>query len=804
MKFTVNWLKQYIDFDLTPAELADRLTMAGLEVDSVEPLYVGAEGIKVARILDVQPHPNADKLVLCRAEAGGDEFQVVCGAPNARTGMLTAVAQPGHQFPNDFKIKKSKIRGEISEGMFCSAKELGISEDHSGIIDLPENFNPGDFLTEALALNDTAIEIDLTPNRPDCASVLGVAREVGAFVSTKMKPPVAKAPDLSGDDMPFNITVRDEKTCPRYCGKMLTDVKIGPSPWWLQRILLAVGLRPINNVVDITNFVMLEYGQPLHAFDFKKLSGSEIIVRKASQKEMVTTLDGVAHELDSEMLVIADADKPVAVAGVMGAENTEVSEDTSEILLESAYFDPVSVRRTARQLNLATDSSYRFERGVDINGVPKALARAVELMKEIAGAREVAGGVDRYNKVYEPQQLILRPGRVGSLLGREFNAGELAELLESIELPVDISADGHLNVSIPSFRVDLEREVDLVEEVARLVGYNNLPSQLPQAPMRFPQSDADRALVKQVSDIMTSIGFHEAINYSFANEKHFDMLGLDNDNPKRRVVRLLNPLAEDQNVMRTEILPGLLENLKRNINYQKTDVRLFETGKTFTPTDAEQPQEQIRLCAVISGRRHPDAPVIHFNQEKADLFDIKGAVGHIIDELRLEGISFDSKAEAPGYIEPGMHAAIASASEALGFIGKIGSGCLKSFGIKQEVYVLDLNLSKVLTQQTRPVIFSELPKYPAVKWDLAVIVPESVAGGDMIKAILDQDELLIEDAELFDIFRGKNIPEGFKSVALSITYRDMTQTLDDETVGKIHKRMIDMILSDFKGQLREA
>ncbi|MFO7606422.1 MAG: phenylalanine--tRNA ligase subunit beta, partial [Desulfurivibrionaceae bacterium] len=612
MKFTVNWLKKYIDFDLSNRELADRLTMAGLEVDSVEDLYPGLDDLRVGLVKGVKPHPNADRLSLCEVDDGESVRRVVCGAPNVRAGMLTALAVPGTVMPGGFKIKPAKIRGEASEGMLCSAHELGISPDKAGIMDLPADLSPGQSLVEALELRDTLIEVDLTPNRPDCASVIGTAREVGAFVGKKVKHPGAgDLPELSGADLPFAVEVRDFAACPRYSARMVKGVRIAPSPWWLQRLLLAVGLRPINNVVDVTNFVMLEYGQPLHAFDFIKLSGGRIVVRRAAKGEKTETLDGVERQLDEEMLLICDAERPVAVAGVMGGGNSEVSDDTVDILLESACFDPVSIRRTSRRLNLATDSSYRFERGVDPQGTVRALERAVELIVELAGGVAVPVGVDLKEGSPENSPIDLRVRRCNDLLGLDLGARQIADYLESIEIDADPVGEETLKVTPPGFRVDLEREVDLFEEVARLVGYNEIPVTLPHVPLSFADRDPAREIRKEVAAIMTAQGYNEAINYSFVSERHYDMLGLAPDHSARRNVRLLNPLAEDQSIMRTMLLPGILENLKRNVNHQRPDIKLFEVGKVFHPTDSELPDEEMRLVAVISGKRNPDSPPLH-------------------------------------------------------------------------------------------------------------------------------------------------------------------------------------------------
>ncbi len=807
MKFTLNWLKEYVDFAINAGEIADRLTMAGLEVDSVDELFAElADNVRVARIDAVRPHPKADRLVLCDVLVGLDKIQVVCGAPNARPGMLTPVALPGAVLPGG-KIKKGKIRGEISEGMLCSARDLGISEDHQGLMELGPALQPGDLLVEALGLVDTLIDVDLTPNRPDCASVIGIGREVAAFAGTRVRSPIAASdlPLLTGKGLPFSVQVEAPGDCPRYAARLLRNVTVAPSPWWLRKRLLAVGLRPINNVVDITNFVMLESGQPLHAFDFRKISGGEIVVRKARAHEKIVTLDGRERELDPEMLLICDAEKPVAVAGVMGGADSEVDDDSREILLESACFAPVSVRRTARKLGLGTDASFRFERGVDPQGAPYALERVVRLMVDLCGAEPVADGYDVCGELKDPQPLKLRVKRTSGLLGVDFTPAELSAFLTAIDFKVNELDGDTLEVVAPSFRVDIEREIDLVEEIARLKGYNEIPTTLPVVPMRFSEQDGKRLLRQQLSTVMTSLGFNQAINYSFAADKHFDMLGLADDDYRRRTVRLLNPLAEEQNVMRTTLLPGLLENVRRNVNHQVSDVQLFEIGKVFHPLDNEElPEEKFRLTAVLSGRCPAGAPVIHFGQKSGDIFDIKGVAQAVFNELRLYRTKFSPALEPEPYSEKGSVMDCRLDDSLVGVCGKLSRAVLKKFALRQDVFFLDIDFELLSKLETAPKNFVSLPRFPAVRRDIAVLVSANVGGGDILNAIIDSGEPLLEQAEIFDVYQGDSIEKGKKSVAVSISYRSAEATLEDETVGVVHQKMIDLLLSRFDGQLREV
>lgn len=812
MKFTLSWLNQFISIDgLTAVQIADNLTMLGLEVDSVATLFAELEPITTARVTEVNKHPDADKLTVCSVDTGEEIIQVVCGAPNVRAGMLTAIAKPGVKLPDGTKIKKSKVRGVASAGMLCSARELGLSNDHQGLLELDGQLNAGLPLVDALGLRDTVIEVDLTPNRPDCASVRGIAREVGSFTGGVLKPLVPSVTPLTGVNTGYEVIIEDPNLCPRYTARRLTDVSIGPSPLWMQQRLNAVGMRPINNIVDITNYVMLESGQPLHAFDFTTLKGGKIVVRRPAMDEIsLTTLDNSQRQLDPEMLLICDAERPVAIAGVMGGLDTEITGTTTTILLESACFNPVSIRRTARKLGIPSEASYRFERGVDPNLANSALERAVNLIVEITGAHADADGVDVYPGKKALLCLHLRIERVCSLLGMELSRDQVTDYLRSIEFQVTALNDTTLEVEVPSFRIDIEREIDLIEEVARLVGYNAIPTSLPLIRMDYPKRDEQRALRQEVARIMTAQGFFEAINYSFVAEEHLSLCRLSEDDPRRRVTRLLNPLSEEQGNMRSLLLPGLLENIRRNINFQRPDIRLFETGKIFLQQQAGTlPEERQYLCAVISGRRYPGAESLYYSAQEADFFDIKGAVTNLLQVLRITGTD---KAPLFGYdpqlVQPYcdlVHAAlIRDGEQIIGSLGAVHPETLKGFGIKQPVYFFEIDLALLLTLARIPKQFATLPKYPSVKRDISLVVPDSVAAGNLLRSIQSQQQKYLESAEIFDVYRGKPIQTGHKSVALSVTYRSTTATLDDQSVDKIHDKIVNTLMAEFNARYREG
>jgi phenylalanyl-tRNA synthetase beta chain len=815
MKFTLNWLKNYIDIEsLSPNELAENLTMLGLEVDSIAPLYQELGTLKTGLVLSADKHPDADKLTVCQVQIGDEIHQIVCGAPNVRQGLAVVVALPGTVLPGNFKISKSKIRGIESFGMICSERELELSSEHDGIMELPKEIEHGRSFIKALGLDDTFVEVDLTPNRPDCASLIGIAREIGGVVRKPLTLPVksARIDTVSKD---FSVEIEAEELCPRYAGRLIKDVTIGPSPWWLKKHLLSVGLRPINNIVDITNFVMLEYGQPLHAFDFDTLAGKKIVIRTPRQDELrFATLDDAARQLDSEMLMICDGEKPIAVAGVMGGLNSEVSGTTTNILLESACFNPVSIRKTARKLNMATDASYRFERGVDPDGTINALNRAVQLIGELAGGYVPDDGIDCYPGKTRQATITLSVSRTCSLLGISLKAEEIADLLESIEISCQRNDDpDKLIVTRPSFRIDIEREADLIEEVARLYGYNSIPATLPKVNLSYPEQDSSRLRRLAIAEQLTSIGYTEAINYSFIAEKHVEMLNIDKNDDRFAAVHLLNPLSEDQAVMRTTLLPGLLENVKRNINYQKSAIKMFEIGKIFQPVGTNDlPKEETMLTGVLSGNRHGASSPLYFKNEPVDIFDVKGAVEFIFREMDLGaiGVKGDLHFALPAegarepFAENGYSLDVFFGSVRLGSLGKIKTEVLRRFSIKHDVYYFDLFYDTICGQKIISKKFSPLPVYPSVKRDIALVVSEKVSAGELLAKIKDSRDKLVESCEIFDLFAGEKIPDGFKSVALTITYRSENKTLTEKNVEKSHSKIVRLLTDEFGGSFRNA
>ena len=812
MKFTLNWLQEYVNLDgVSPEKLAEDLTMLGLEVDAVEPLFEDLSKLKTAKVISAEPHPNADKLALCTVAVGDETFQIVCGAPNVRKDLCVVIALPGTTLPGNFKIKKSKVRGIESQGMLCSERELGLSDVHTGIMELPEDTPHGKSFIEVSGLKDTLVEVDLTPNRPDCASVIGIAREVAGILKKDLTVPF-KDLELQCTSSSFSVTVESAELCPRYAGKLIKNVKIGPSPWWLRKRLLAVGLRPINNIVDVTNLVMMEYGQPLHAFDFDTLADQTIIVRtpKESEKKF-TTLDNVSRTLDPDTLMICDAKGPIAVAGVMGGLDSEVTDKTTNVLLESACFNSVSIRKTARKLNLPSEASYRFERGVDPGGTINAMERAVTLMCEISGGTAEHGGVDVYEGKKTVEPLTLRISRTSDLLGIPLTVKQVTELLESIDLRCQDKDNDTILVTPPTFRVDLEREVDLVEEVARLIGYNEIPISLPSVDLSYPEQDSGRIKRNKISQFMTGIGFSEAINYSFYSSANSALMKLDETDERSVHIKILNPLSEDQDVMRTTLLPGLFENVRRNINFQQTSCHLFEIGKVFFPVAGEElAKETMRLSGVLFGQRNGSHLPYHFKNENVDIYDAKGAVESLLLEMRLIGndspsdISLVKSETAEPFAIGDCSITVVKGEIAVGTLGKVKNDVLRDFGIKRDVYYFDLDFATLCDITPQAKCFSSLPVYPSVKRDIALVIPTATPSGKLVEAVMNSREKLVKHCDVFDVFQGEKIEKGFKSVALSITYRSETKTLTEKNVEKAHTKLVKMLTDTFGGTFREA
>jgi phenylalanyl-tRNA synthetase beta chain len=804
MKVSLSWLKTFVSIDINFQELSSALTMAGLEVEAVSDRYVYLETVKVARIVRVKDHPDADKLKLCKVDTGDHIYNVVCGAPNVTPDMLSPLALPGTRFPNDMLIEKGVIRGVTSEGMLCSQAELELGDDADGILSLDPALTVGQSLSQALDLSDPIFEIDLTPNRPDCLSIIGIAREVAAILNQELILPEKELPK-PGDAIHqrTSVTVDAPTLCPRYAARLIENIKVAPSPFWLQERIRSVGLRPINNIVDITNFVLMEYGQPLHAFDFDRLSENRIVVRAAHEGEVFTTLDEKERRLSTDMLMICDGQKPVAVGGVMGGLNSEIEPDTTNVLLESAYFSPASIRRTSKKLGLNTDASHRFERGIDPHVTLVAMERAARLIAELGNGQLVDGFIDVKSDLPEPTVILLSTRETNRLLGTDHTKDEIRHFLSAIDFKSEAAEDDQLAVTPPSFRVDVTRPEDLMEEVARLSGYDNIPTSYPLIPAetREPSTIIDHRHTLKM--IMTGFGFDEAINYSFMDTADCDRLLLDDQDYRRKVVAILNPLTEDQAVMRSLMVPGLLTSTQRNISQQTKTSRLFEIGKVFIGKgQTELPDEIEMLAGIWTGSRA--TATWNLTDTPCDFYDIKGVVEGLFTTLKIDNIAFTRmRNDNYPFAKPGASAQIMRRDVPLGLVGELHSKVLKNYDLKQTAFYFELDLNQLYGMIPESHQAKTISVYPAISRDVTVIIDRDIESIRLLDFIRDLNEDLVEQLNIFDIFADDPIPAGKKSVSFRIVYRSHDGTLEDSQINDLHKRLSQKVIDQFNAALPE-
>jgi len=804
MKVSLSWLKTFVSIDLSPRELAAELTMAGLEVEAVNDRYAYLETVLVARVVRVTDHPNADKLKLCEVHTGDHTYNVVCGAPNVSADMLSPLALPGTRFPNDMLLEQGLIRGVTSEGMLCSQAELELGDDADGIMSLDPALPVGQNLSRALNLSDPVFEIDLTPNRPDCLSIIGIAREVAAILKQKLILP-DKAVPQPGDAIHqrTSVTVDAPALCPRYAARLIENIQVAPSPFWLQEYIRSVGLRPINNIVDITNFVLMEYGQPLHAFDFDRLSENRIVVRAALEGEKFTTLDDKERLLSKDMLMICDGQKPVAIGGVMGGLNSEIEPETTTVLLESAYFNPASIRKTSKKLGLNTDASHRFERGIDPQVTLVAMERAAALIAELGQGRLVEGFIDVNSDLPEPPVISLSTRETNRLLGTDHTKAEIQHFLSMIEFTVDATEDDRLTVTPPSFRVDVTRPEDLMEEVARLSGYDNIPTTYPLIPAeaREPSTIIDHR--HTLRTIMTGFGFNEAINYSFMDTADCGRLLLDDQDYRRNLVTILNPLTEDQSVMRSVMVPGLLVSARRNISQQTKTSRLFEIGKVFIDkSQTELPDEIEMLAGIWTGSR----TTAGWSQtdEPCDFYDIKGVVEGLFTTMKVTDIAFTRMRNGKHpFAKPGASAQIMRADIPVGLVCELHPRVLKNYDLKQSVFYFELDLNRLYGMIPESYQAKAISIYPAISRDITVIIDRDIESVRLLDFIRDLNQDLVEQLNLFDVFVDDPIPAGKKSVSIRIVYRSHEGTLEDSQINNLHRRLSQKVIDQFNAALPE-
>ena len=802
MKVSLNWLKDYVEIRIDLKELVHLLTMSGLEVEEATSMGEGFEKVIVAEIHSIQKHPSADRLSLVEAKTHQETFSIVCGATNIKEGQKVPLALVGARLPNGIEIKRSKIRDVPSEGMLCSEIELALGQDASGIMILPSHVPLGMDLGEALGLKDTILDISITPNRPDCLCVIGVAREIAALTHQRMKYPLPSLTDLGEEiHQRTSVTILDQDLCPRYVARMIEGVKIGPSPYWMRNRLEKVGIRSINNVVDVTNYVMMENGQPLHAFDFELLEEGRIVVRRAKEGEEFVTLDGVKRTLDVEMLMICDGVKPVAIAGVMGGLNSEIKENTRRVLLESAYFNPAGNRRTSKKLGLETEAAYRFGRGIDYGGCLSAANRATQLIQELADGRVVEGVVDAYPIPIKPSPIHLSVTKIHQVLGTEVSAKQVRNYLEDLELEVREEDEDALVVIPPSFRGDLEREIDLIEEVARLDGYEKIPITIPKGPPSSEERSKEFLIERKAIDTLIYHGYHEVITYSFTSPASWDILGLPPDDPRRQHLRILNPLTEDFSVMRTTLFPGLMETVRYNVSRKNSNLKLFELKKVFLLQGGEKLPKEVKCLAGVAMGFDRD-PHWAFSPRPVDFYDIKGCVEDLLDGLQIKEAKFN-KAEDIPYLHPGKASRVVLDHEVLGVLGEVHPQVLGHYEVHGKVYLFEMDFSKMVKWAGEERRFQSLPKFPAVYRDLSVVVDKALEAERVVETIQTFRQPFVEEVTLFDIYQGPPIPEGKKGISYRIRYQANDRTLTDEEVNQYHEKILSRLKEVFQLDLRQ-
>ena len=798
MNVTLNWLKNYIDFEFSPSELADRLTMLGVEVESIKQLGAELEGVVVGRVTSIRPHPNADKLVLCQVDIGEtEELQIVCGAPNVREGMFAPVATIGATLPIGLTIKRAKLRGEESHGMLCSEKELGLSEEAAGLMDLPADIPLGTSFSEALGLDDVIFELEITPNRPDCLSMIGVAREIRAETGNALKLPRVDFNEAETDIQEMtSVTIEAPDLCPRYAARVIQGVRIEASPEWLQQRLESVGIGVINNIVDITNFVLMEYGQPLHAFDYHKLTENRIVVRRAAVGENLTTLDEIERELTPDMLVIADAEKPVALAGIMGGYDSEITDTTCDVLLESAYFNPSSVRATAKALGISTEASYRFERGADPGIVLAALDRAAQLIAELAGGTICKGIVDVYPGQQPLTRLQLRPERVNFILGTAIEATEMTQILSHLGFDVKANGAENYEVIVPTFRSDITREIDLIEEIARVHGYDNIPTTLPKGDIPVPAPNPSTEVRKRVKQFLLAAGMMEAVNYSFCDPNCFDKIRFTADSPLRETLKLQNPLSPEMSVLRTTLLPRLLENAQHNRNHQIDTIAFFEIGNVFIRNGEQKEPE--RVAGILAGQIGEG---VYSNPYRSpDFYDIKGLVEGILEVCGIVDYTLQ-KTDTPTF-HPGRSAEILLRNKQIGTFGEAHPEVLENYDLPYKAYLFEFDMEVLVDAAIFAKRFEPIPIYPTIERDLAIVVDKDVLSDMPTELIYATGGELVKSVRLFDVYEGEQVPEDKKSLAYAITYHSATETLTDKAVNTLHDKVVKHLNQKLGAELR--
>lgn len=794
MLVPLKWLRDYVDIDRETQEFADMMTMTGSKVEKVEFFGKETNGVEVCKILEIEQHPDADRLKVTKVEvADGQILQIVTNATNINVGDYVPVARIGAVLPGDFKIKKGKLRGVLSEGMFCGAEELTIPsqyvEEHKKdgiyILDHQDSFELGMDVREALGINDALIEFEITSNRPDCRSIIGIAREAAVTLGKELKYPQITV-NGSNEDMKFEIDVQTE-LCKRYCGKVIKDVKVGPSPYWMQRRLIEAGMRPINNIVDITNYVMLELGQPLHAFDLEDIKYDKMIVKLAQEGEKFTTLDGVERTLTSDMLVIGNQDKTLDLAGIMGGENSEVKDNTTSIFLEGASFAKENIRATSKKLGLRTEASSRFEKGIDVNLTEAAVNRACQLIEELGCGTVLNGMLDYYPKKEEVQKITANPERINKLLGVNVPMDQFINILERLEFKCNLISSDKLELEVPSFRLDICEDADILEEVARIYGYENIPSATLEGNATAGVKTNKQKFMDNVKSNSIAVGLNEILTYSFVSPRGVDKLNLAEDDERREFVKIINPLGEETSVMRTTLIPNMLDVISTNLSHKVEEVYAFECGNTFRPQEG-LPVETKKLSIGMYGK-------------EVDFFSIKGAVETILTNVGFDGYEVEPETKNLTF-HPGRCAKLVYNNICIGTFGELHPDVLENYDLNQRVYVAEIDIDLVFENLNNSKVYNPLPKYPATTRDIALLVKDEVFVKQIEDIIKANGSDILESYQLFDVYKGAQIEEGHKSIAYSITYRSKDKTLTDEDVAKVHDKIVSELSEKLNANLR--
>jgi len=809
MKVTLNWLKQYVDFNWSPEELTERLTMLGLEVEGVQKIAAAFDGVVVAQVITRDKHPNADKLSICRVHDGQGERQIVCGAQNFKAGDKVPLILPGASLPlkpgdkAPFTIKVGKIRGVESHGMMCSPEELGLPEKIDGLFILREDAKVGQPFAEYLGRSgsDVVYDLEVTPNRPDLNSVIGIAREIAALTSNPLRIPEAKVAEATVggrcSDL-VSVRIEDAALCPRYTARVVKGVKVGPSPEWLRSTLEKVGIRSISNVVDVTNYVMLEVGQPLHAFDYHLIARSAsgqpaILVRRAAAGEKFKTLDNQDRTLTSDMQLIADEQKGIALAGVMGGANTEINDQTVDVLIESACFSPINIRRTSKALGLRSESSYRFERGADVGICDWASRRAVQLILETAGGQLAEGAVDVYPQPAEPKQLPLRFSKSKDLLGIGISHAEQIGYLTRLGLALVNQEPGECTFAVPTWRVDLKREVDLIEEVGRLFGVEKIPATPPRGALGSNAFDTVYDQIAEARRILTGLGLNEAQGQTLIPGAEFSQVS-------PTPVLLENPLSGDMDLLRPSLLPGLIHSLRHNLSHKNHDVALFEIGRVFALVNG-QTKEERRVAIAVTGRRALPFWSGEGRDAKFDLYDLKGLAEEFLEQFGLRGVVFGKRPASTALLLESAGITLGGKLP-LGELGQLLPALAKKYDLRDAVLLAEFSLDQLLNKRNPTKSFKPVPQFPSSRRDVAMLVPETVTHEAVLQAVKQAKAAHLESVELFDVFRGKGIPEGQKSLAYAFTYRASEKTLTDAEVNSAHEKVLHGLKTQLAAELR--